>query len=166
MIIYLFGQPGSGKTTLGKLLQRTFFGAGHTTLRLDGDELRDLTMNVDYSVYGRYENLQLAHLIASTVDATPNLQGRPRLVICSFVSPYRELRQHIYDNADVLMVYLHTTRALPHDRKLVSNFEPPEGDYLDVNTDANLEMCAEKIITEMAVRLGNRQMNYEKRGDL
>ena len=49
MIIVLFGQPHSGKTTLAKQ-----FPSSRT---IDGDELRELFANKDYSKEGRIRNL-------------------------------------------------------------------------------------------------------------
>ena len=49
MIFWFTGQPGSGKTTLGKALLEKLNDAFH----IDGDDLRGLSANVDYSEQGR-----------------------------------------------------------------------------------------------------------------
>ena len=59
--IWLTGQPGSGKTTLANLLfyhlkenspNKSFFN-------IDGDDLRDLFQNKDYSREGREKNIRV-----------------------------------------------------------------------------------------------------------
>ena len=46
MIIWLTGQPGSGKTTLCKQMM---LNMGSDVFHIDGDDLRDLFDNKDYS---------------------------------------------------------------------------------------------------------------------
>ena len=48
MIFWFTGQPGSGKTTLGKALLDKLNDAFH----IDGDDLRGLSANADYSELG------------------------------------------------------------------------------------------------------------------
>ena len=46
MIYVLYGQPGSGKTTLGKLLAELL----DTPFIIDGDEFRGMFKNIDYKL--------------------------------------------------------------------------------------------------------------------
>ena len=64
MIFWFTGQPGSGKTTLGKALLEKLDGAFH----IDGDDLRGLAHNVDYSEQGRINNIRMAQSIAMFLD--------------------------------------------------------------------------------------------------
>ena len=48
MIFWFTGQPGSGKTTWGKALLDKLTDAFH----IDGDDLRGLSANADYSELG------------------------------------------------------------------------------------------------------------------
>ena len=64
-IYWITGQPGAGKTVIAKrlkefLLEFTYGGVFH----VDGDDLRDLIQNKDYSREGRVKNIQLAQSIA------------------------------------------------------------------------------------------------------
>jgi adenylylsulfate kinase-like enzyme len=73
MIVVLFGQPHSGKTTLGELL-RQFLQMEKRNWRtdvhhLDGDALRKLYDNTDYSKEGRIANLNRASDIAAYLDS-------------------------------------------------------------------------------------------------
>ena len=57
MIYVLYGQPASGKTTLGKML------ADHldTPFIIDGDEFREMFTNKNYGRAGREENIKNAN---------------------------------------------------------------------------------------------------------
>ena len=65
MIIWLTGQPGSGKTTLAKSLMN-FFEINETEkkiINIDGDDLRHINKNKDFSKEGRIKNISTAILI-------------------------------------------------------------------------------------------------------
>ena len=64
MIIWLYGQPGAGKTTLANTL-KTYIDAVH----IDGDDIRTLFDNKDYSKEGRIKNLTLANNIVRFLDS-------------------------------------------------------------------------------------------------
>ena len=58
MIYWFTGQPGSGKTVLADLLKKE---ALPHAFRIDGDEMRELFANKDYSEKGRRANIDAAH---------------------------------------------------------------------------------------------------------
>jgi adenylylsulfate kinase-like enzyme len=59
MIVVFYGQPSSGKTTLAKLLQETIFLQNQPTpVIIDGDEIRSIFKDTDYSKDGRLKNLK------------------------------------------------------------------------------------------------------------
>ena len=60
MIYLLYGQPASGKTTLGKLLAEQV----NTPFIIDGDEFREMFTNKNYGREGREENIRNAILPA------------------------------------------------------------------------------------------------------
>ncbi len=57
-VIWLTGQPGAGKTTLAKEMVRRF--NNDKVINIDGDDLRDVLDNKDYSERGRRKNIQFA----------------------------------------------------------------------------------------------------------
>ena len=64
-IIWFTGQPGSGKTTIAiNLIKKLNANNISNVMHIDGDDLRDLTSNKDYSKKGRIKNIELAQKIA------------------------------------------------------------------------------------------------------
>ncbi len=64
MIYWFTGQPGHGKTTLAKALIAQLKRGGYKPYHIDGDDLRSLTTNNDYSRVGREANIREAQDIA------------------------------------------------------------------------------------------------------
>ena len=61
MIYWFTGQPGSGKTVLADLLKEK---ALPHAFRIDGDQMRELFANKDYSIKGRVTNVDAAQKIS------------------------------------------------------------------------------------------------------
>ena len=65
MIYWMTGQPGHGKTVLSNLFKDTLWLKNtKPTVQVDGDDLRELTVNKDYSEQGRINNIRNAQMIA------------------------------------------------------------------------------------------------------
>ena len=84
MIYWLIGQPGSGKTKLANMLKEEYLPHAY---RIDGDEMRDLFSNKDYSIKGRISNIDAAQKIAHY------LHNQGKDVIVSLVTPYLDQRE-------------------------------------------------------------------------
>ena len=93
MIIVIFGQPASGKTTLAKKLMAEGFH------HIDGDDLRDMFNNKDYSREGRIKNLNRAS------DIAKYLSYKGSNVVLSLVYPYEEARKY-FDSSKLYFVFL------------------------------------------------------------
>ena len=74
MIYWFTGQPGHGKTTLALALIEHLRAQGVEPFHVDGDDLRVLTANADYSSTGREANIRRAQTIAHYLQN----QGRER----------------------------------------------------------------------------------------
>jgi adenylylsulfate kinase-like enzyme len=99
MIIVLFGQPGSGKSTLANILT-----AELPADNIDGDNLRTLFANKDYSREGRIKNLNRASDIAHFL----NYKNEGYIhVVLSLVYPYKEARDYLNSlTNDVKWIFL------------------------------------------------------------
>ena len=122
MIYYFTGQPGAGKTTLAEFL----YNDGY--IHIDGDDIREIFNNKDYSEEGRKTNVRRAHDIAQFMDA----KGYP--VIISLVSPYRELRDELKSKTNVVEIYVHTTEIRGRENFHVKDYEPPIENFIDIDT--------------------------------
>ena len=139
MIFWFTGQPGSGKTTLGKALMEKLDNSFH----IDGDDLRGLSANVDYSEQGRISNIRTAQSIAMYLD------NKGKNVVVSVVAPYKWLREEFKGRHNVNEVYLHTTEIRGREHYFAEDYESPEGDFLDMDTTSvSVEDCISKIVKE------------------
>ena len=128
--IWLTGQPASGKTTLANLLIKKLIEENpeNSYFNIDGDDLRNLFQNKDYSRKGREANIRLGMSIAAYLinkGCTP---------IVSLVSPYIALREEFKSKYKVLEVYLHTTEIRGRENYFAKNYEPPKENFLDMDT--------------------------------
>jgi adenylylsulfate kinase len=131
MIYNLIGQPHSGKTTLAKHL-RTALEISNPQRKvfiIDGDDLRKILNNKDYSEKGRRDNIGKAYAIAKYID-TDHLHD----VIIAVVSPFKDLREELKLTADVIEIYVHTTDIRGRENFHVENYELPFLDYIDIDT--------------------------------
>ena len=153
MIYVLYGQPASGKTTLGKLLAERL----NTPLVIDGDEFREMFTNKNYGRKGREENIRNANAVATYLnkkgktedwaaiyyrDKPTEIHGRPvdidtDVVMC-LVNPYEDLRNELRKNneTEVVEVYLYCSRDLRKEYH-VQDFE--EG-------SPSIKLCTDKNI--------------------
>ena len=140
MIYVLYGQPGSGKTTLGIKLAKHL----DTPFIIDGDEFREMFANKNYGRAGREENIRNANAVATYLNKKgkdgkwkavyiqdePNswkshpINKETHVVMC-LVNPYKDLRHELSLNneGDVVEVLLCTDRLLRKEYH-VDDFEP------------------------------------------
>ena len=95
MIYWFTGQPAAGKTTLGDLLKIHLEekrndkdpNNRYKIYSVDGDDMRQLFSNKDYSIKGRVNNISTAQRISHY------LHNQGYDVIVSLVSPYLDQRE-------------------------------------------------------------------------
>jgi len=125
MIILLFGQPASGKTTLANELVKRL----ETSINIDGDKWREITKNKDYSKEGRLKNLKGAF------DMALYLEKDGYLPILSFVTPYQELRDYLKFNAEALIqVHLCYEGDRGRNDRFAADFELPDNEIVTIDT--------------------------------
>jgi len=140
MIIWLTGQPGSGKTTL---CRKMMLNMGSDVFHIDGDDLRDLFENKDYSEVGRRKNIELAQQISEY------LHNKGKHLFVSLVSPYKDQRDKFKSKMgnNLIEVYVHTSEIRGRESFFVQDYEPPTENYIDVCTDnITIEECINKIM--------------------
>ena len=134
MIYWFTGQPGAGKTTIGTklkdLLQTEKRNWRKDVFHIDGDDLRALTLNKDYSETGRIQNIKNAQLLAYY------LQAKGCDVVVSLVSPYKELREEFKTECgeNIVEIYVHTNRKRLRDAYKVEDYQSPEENFFDLDT--------------------------------
>jgi len=142
-IIWLTGQPGSGKTTIALSLEKKikFEDTSKKIMIIDGDDLRDITINKDYSKKGREKNITTAQKIAHF------LFNKNFIVIVSLVAPYKELREEFKSIAPVLEVYLHTTEVRGREKFFAEDYEAPVENFINIDTtEKTVKECVHEIL--------------------
>jgi adenylylsulfate kinase len=140
MIIWLTGQPGSGKTTI---CEEILMLRDNRVFHIDGDDLRDLFENKDYSETGRRKNIELAQQIAQY------LHNQGKDVLVSLVSPYKDQRDRFKEKMgdDLVEVFIHTTEIRGREDFFVKEYEKPTERYLSINTtNESVEESTKKVL--------------------
>jgi len=160
-ILWMFGLPCSGKTTLAHALADALKAEGTPVCRLDGDEMRSgVNADLGFSEDDRSENLRRSAHIAKL------LAGQGLTVICSFVTPMEKHReivrgiigpensmvfvdcpQEVCVQRDVKGMY---AKALKNQMQgmtgVQSGFDAPSGMDLTLHTEReSIEQCVAKL---------------------
>lgn len=87
IVIWFTGMSGSGKTTLGRRLVQHFEQQGVSVAHLDGDVIRQISGNTDFTREGRERNIDSvrAHLLIHAKDQAVS--------IVSAITPYNSMRE-------------------------------------------------------------------------
>ena len=151
MIYWLTGQPGHGKTVIGKQLYDELH-KNSDAIHIDGDEVRDIFKNFDYSEDNRKKNMDLIH------DFIYFMDKKGFNVVVSMVSPYREQREVFKSRigSNMVEVYVHTSETRGRENLHVKNYEPPIENFCDIDTtNRDPQECATKIL-----EYGKQKMIY------
>lgn len=151
MIIVFYGQPHSGKTTLAHKLQEYLFLNGQMTPPLiDGDEIREIFKNKDFSREGRIKNLNRISDIATY------LHSKYDIVIVSAVYPIKEAREY-FDSIceNVVWMYLEYDEIRGREEFHVKNFEKNEivdNKNFTYNTSLlSIEDCINQVLINISL---------------
>jgi adenylylsulfate kinase len=139
MIYWFTGQPGHGKTVLATSLKEKYQFDFH----IDGDDLRAIFDNKDYSETGRRKNIALAQHLAHF------LYNKGYNVVVSLVSPYKDQREEFKSKLgdSIKEIYIHTTDIRGREQFHVENYEAPTENFIDIDTtNISVEDCLNKII--------------------
>jgi adenylylsulfate kinase len=131
MIYWFYGQPGSGKTTLAKSLLEKI-----DAIHVDGDDVRKIFNNQDYSKDGRIKNLTNINNIVRFLD------HKGFNVVVSVVSPYKEIRDQLLD-LGVKYYYVRTSEIRGKENFFVEDFQIGDNDIiLDTTNKSTNEILA------------------------
>ena len=106
-ILFLYGLPSAGKTTIGKILKDKL-----SAVHFDGDDVRkNITNHLGYSKEDRIKNMRMVASMAELV------RSQEIDVIVSLVAPHMEGRK-IFDEIckDLYKVYVSTPPEVCYDR--------------------------------------------------
>jgi len=113
-VLWFTGLSGAGKTTIAREVERRLFARGANTVLLDGDHLRHgLCGDLGFTPEDRTENIRRAGEVARLFFE----QGA--IVLCTFVSPYREDRDAVralFPEGSFQEVYVHASPELLKER--------------------------------------------------
>jgi len=143
MIYWFTGQPAAGKTILADMLKKKLLFDAY---RIDGDEMRDLFTNKDYSIKGRIANIDSAQKISHY------LHNQGADVIVSLVSPYidqrEEFKKLLGDN--LVEIYVHTTDARERDHFKAEAYIAPKDNFIDIDTTNDTpEQSYKKLLSQL-----------------
>ncbi len=164
VVVWLTGLPASGKTTIANIVADKLRSIGYKVEVLDGDWVRK-TINPDAG-FTREERRRHLHRVAWIARL---LARNGVIVLCSFVSPYRDVRREIREIVEEevpfieVYVYAPLEECIKRDPKglykkalrgeikhftgVSDPYEPPENPALVLDTVKNTaEENASKLI--------------------
>lgn len=142
MIYWFTGQPGAGKTVLANALNEKCLE--NKAFHVDGDDLREIFDNKDYSELGRRKNIELAQHLAHF------LHNKGQNVVVSLVSPYKDQRDRFKEKMgdNIKEIYVYTTEIRGKEKFHVKEYQQPTINYLSVDTtNVLVEECLNQIIS-------------------
>lgn len=146
MIYWFTGQPGSGKTTLAKELVKYLKNDSKDVFHIDGDDIRDIFKNKDYSEKGRRKNIERAQ------DISKYLNEKGYDVIVSLVSPYKNQRDDFKKDNNLIEIYIHTEDVRGRESYHVVDYEKPTENYVDIDTTStNLVSSFNELISKLDI---------------
>ncbi len=148
-VLWMTGLSGAGKTTIALEMLEQLADRNLKLERLDGDVVREsLTKDLGFSAEDRRKNIERITFVAKLLSR--NGIG----CICSFISPYQSVRDHVRDNTtnflevfidaplevvidrDVKGLYVKALAGeIPNFTGISDPFEAPENPDIHVRTD-------------------------------
>ena len=162
-VIWLTGLSGSGKTTIGSLLERKLFERKYLSQILDGDNIRSgINNNLSFSVEDRNENIR------RIAEVSKLMLNSGIIVINCFISPTNKIRQtakkiigeenyiEVFINAPLIVCEERDTKGLYEKARkgeirnftgIDSPFEAPPNPDIEVSTDKlSVEESVDKVL--------------------
>lgn len=158
--IWLTGRSGSGKTTLGTKIINYLQHKGHPVQLLDGDIVRGVVKNQDFSREGRHRHLTYMGLTAKL------LNDQNIITVCTFVSPYEETREILrtmIPNFYLIHIKCSLEEAKSRDVKGLYSKKIPGIEVFETPVKYDLEVDTELLtIVDSFIKIKNVDwLNYE-----
>ena len=137
--LYWFtGQPGSGKTTMANLLKnklQLMHNNRKTIVILDGDEIRSLFNNKDYSIDGRKKNVEMVQ------NCCRFLAKNDIITIVCMVSPFAKQRSEIVKELNGIEIFVECLEIRGREQFHVDYFEEPlyTNNYNSININTSFK---------------------------
>ena len=150
--LYWFtGQPGAGKTTLAQLLKskledeniykQELENSFRKIVILDGDEIRDLFNNKDYSIDGRKKNVEMVQ------NCCRFLVKNDIVTIVCMVSPFKNQRSQIVKELNGVEIFVECVEERGREQFHVDYFEEPSytNNYRSLNINTSYKSDQESF---------------------
>jgi adenylyl-sulfate kinase len=167
-VVWMTGLSGAGKTTIALILEKVLRERGLKVERLDGDVVREsLTRDLGFTAEDRAKNIERVTFVAKLLSR--NGVG----CICSFISPYQHVRDHVRENTtnflevfidapletvierDVKGMYKKAIAGeIPNFTGISDPFEAPEKPDIHVYTDQQTPEESAQVILAKLTSLG------------
>ena len=158
-IFWFTGQAGAGKTELANMLktrlirEQTIIQQKYMTQKIwschitnkkfviiDGDDIRKLYKNTDYSIEGRKANVDFVQKMCIF------LKKNNIIPIVCMVSPFAEQRRAFIEKENGIEIYVHCNEIRGRENYHVDYYEPP------VNYDNSVEIDTTKKSVEQSFK--------------
>lgn len=143
MIYWFTGQPGAGKTTLAKMLSTHLYPL--RPIIVDGDDIREIYQNKDYSEEGRKKNIKLAQ------DLALFLHKKGMVAVVALVSPFKEQREEfkkLLGDENIKEIYVHAFTDRGRTGFHVKDYQPPTDNFIDMDTTNDSEFQSYKKLLQ------------------
>lgn len=160
-VLWFTGLSGSGKSTLAEAVAKELKRINVNFEQLDGDVMREAFPKTGFSKDERNMHIRRAGFL------TGMLERNGVSAVCSFISPYRESRQFVRDNANnFIEIYVSTSLKVCEERDpkglykkvrkgeikqftgIDDPYEEPQSPELNINTaDQSVKDCVRQVLT-------------------
>lgn len=140
-LFWFTGQAGAGKTELAKALKSQLnreqtivqqnlvpknIWSGHIPnnkfVIIDGDDIRELYNNTDYSAEGRKANVDFVQKLCSFL-----IKNNITPIVC-MVSPFAEQRKEFIDKNEGMEIYVYCNEIRGRENYHIDYYEPPKNE--------------------------------------
>jgi adenylylsulfate kinase-like enzyme len=129
-VIWFTGQAGAGKTVLANELKNHLQNiTKQKIVIIDGDDIRDLYKNTDYSIEGRKANVDFVQKLCTF------LIKNEIVPVVSMVSPFAEQRKKFIEENNGIEIYVYCNEIRGRENYHVDYYEKPIESKISVNLD-------------------------------